>query len=81
MAQSIIFNLMGPSRGAFSCVYELAGFIVTNAIDVFDPHRVPEQYLFFDFFERSISAAVCPQHAVYVLITSNINIDLRTTRS
>ncbi|MBE3045107.1 hypothetical protein IMZ48_21645 [Candidatus Bathyarchaeota archaeon] len=45
-------------RGAVKTVHELAALITTCCVDVFDPHRAPEEYRFFDFFERSINRVV-----------------------
>ncbi|KAK2771101.1 ankyrin repeat and protein kinase domain-containing protein [Colletotrichum kahawae] len=43
--------------GNVGSVYDLAGLITTSCVDLFDPQRVNEDYLFFDFFERSIVRA------------------------
>ncbi|KAK7227047.1 hypothetical protein V2G26_015050 [Clonostachys chloroleuca] len=46
--------LFRNSRGPVGSVYGLAGLITTSCVDVFDPSKLPEDYLFFDFFEQSI---------------------------
>ncbi|VUC38053.1 unnamed protein product [Clonostachys rosea] len=52
--QRITKYLFRNSRGPVGSVYGLAGLITTSYVDVFDPSQLPEDYLFFDFFEQSI---------------------------
>ncbi|KAH7303198.1 hypothetical protein B0I35DRAFT_365304 [Stachybotrys elegans] len=57
VSQLIDRHLRKQGRGAIKSVYEFAGLITTCCIDVFDPHQVPDEYMFLDFFERSIGRA------------------------
>lgn len=41
-----------------SSVHDLANLITNSCLDVFDTYKVPSEFQFFDFFERSIRAAV-----------------------
>lgn len=52
-------HLLKTGRGAIENVYEFAGLITTCCLDVFDPQSVPDEFQFFDFFERSIGRVVC----------------------
>lgn len=56
--QRVARYLSKQGRGALGSVHELASLITTCCVDMFDPHQVPDEFLFFDFFERSISRVV-----------------------
>jgi len=58
VAQQVTRYLSKRGRGAITSVHDLASVVTTCCVDVFDPHQTPEDYLFFDFFERSIGRAV-----------------------
>jgi hypothetical protein len=45
-------------RGAVASVHDLASVVATCCVDVFDAHQASDDFLFFDFFERSIGRAV-----------------------
>ncbi|KAK4446784.1 hypothetical protein QBC34DRAFT_356004 [Podospora aff. communis PSN243] len=50
----LLAHLSSSRRAPVTSVFQLAHTITTFCIDTFDPHRVPEDYQFLDFFERSI---------------------------
>ena len=56
--QRVTRHLLKQGRGVLGSVHDLAGLITTCCVDVFDPHQVPEEFLFFDFFERSVGIVV-----------------------
>lgn len=58
IAQRVTKLLSRKGRPAVGSVHGLASIITTCYVDVFDPHQAPDDYLFFDFFERSIGKAV-----------------------
>ena len=57
--QRVTKDLFRQSRGSIGTVHDLAGLITTCCVDVFDPYQIPDNFLFFDFFERSIGRVVC----------------------
>ena len=59
--QRLLAHLDSSSRAPITSVFQLAHTITTFCVDTFDPHRVPEDYQFFDFFERSIGNVVSAQ--------------------
>ena len=54
----LVTKKLQKSGGAVKSVHELAGLITTCCVDLFDTHRAPEEYRFFDFFERAINSVV-----------------------
>lgn len=58
VAQQVTRYLSKQGRGAVTSVHDLASVVATCCVDVFDPHQTYDDYLFFDFFERSIGRAV-----------------------
>ena len=58
VSQLVTRYLSKQGRGAVSSAHDLASVITTCCVDVFDPRRTPDEFLFFEFFERSIGAAV-----------------------
>ncbi|KAK8004980.1 hypothetical protein PG990_011017 [Apiospora arundinis] len=54
----IIKHLNLPSRAPIKSAYELAILTANYCAAVFDPNQTPEQFQFFDFFERTITRAV-----------------------
>jgi hypothetical protein len=56
--QTILKNLQGSARAPITSVYDLAKLITSSCVDVFDQYRIPPDFQFFDFFERSIGAVV-----------------------
>lgn len=56
--QRVTRHLLKQGRGVLGSVHDLAGLITTCCVDVFDPHQIPDEFLFFDFFERSIGIVV-----------------------
>jgi hypothetical protein len=63
--QRVTRYLFRQSRGAIGSVHDLAGLITTCCVDVFDPYQIPDEFLFLDFFERSIGRVVCLQQAFF----------------
>ncbi|KAK1580569.1 uncharacterized protein LY79DRAFT_520336 [Colletotrichum navitas] len=55
--QLVTQHLSRPGRSAVGSVHDLASLITTCCVELLDPHRVDEDFLFFDFFERSIGQA------------------------
>ncbi|OHE99308.1 ankyrin repeat and protein kinase domain-containing protein [Colletotrichum orchidophilum] len=55
--QLVTQHLSRPGRSAIGSVHDLASLITTCCVELLDPHRVDEDFLFFDFFERSIGQA------------------------
>ncbi|KAK2804519.1 hypothetical protein FQN50_006594 [Emmonsiellopsis sp. PD_5] len=65
--QMILGHLRVKTRDPFTSVYDLARVIADSCVGLFDPYHVPEEYQFFDFFERSIGVVIdqetrCFQH-------------------
>jgi hypothetical protein len=58
VCQLVTGYLSKQGRDAVSSAHDLASIITTCCVDVFDPRRTPDEFLFFEFFERSIGAAV-----------------------
>jgi hypothetical protein len=56
--QTILKHLQGSARAPITSVYGLAKLITSSCADVFDPYKIPPDFQFFDFFERSIGAVV-----------------------
>lgn len=56
--QRLLAHLGLSRRAPVTSVFQLAHTITTFCIDTFDPHLVPEDYQFLDFFERSIGNVV-----------------------
>ena len=56
--QAILKNLQGSARAPITSVYGLAKLITSSCTDVFDQYKIPPDFQFFDFFERSIGAVV-----------------------
>ncbi|KAK7974381.1 hypothetical protein PG989_016229 [Apiospora arundinis] len=55
--RKIIKHLNLPNRAPIKSAYELAILAANYCTAVFDPNQTPEQFQFFDFFERSITRA------------------------
>jgi len=56
--QMILKHLQGEARAPIISVYDLANFITDTCINLFDPYQAPDEFQFFDFFERSIGDVV-----------------------
>ncbi|KAK2798189.1 hypothetical protein FQN51_007875 [Onygenales sp. PD_10] len=56
--QMILGHLRLKTRDPFTSVYDLARLIVDSCVGLFDPYHAPDEYQFFDFFERSIGAVI-----------------------
>jgi hypothetical protein len=56
--QSILKYLQGSARPPVTSVYDIATIIADTCVNVFDQYQVPDDYQFFDFFERSIGIVV-----------------------
>ena len=56
--QTILKHLQGTARAPVTSAYEMAKLITNTCTDVFDQYRIPPEYQFFDFFERSIGNLV-----------------------
>ena len=57
--QTILKTLQGSARAPVTSVYDLANIIRNSCVDAFDQYKIPPDFQFFDFFERSIGAVVC----------------------
>ncbi|KAK1982989.1 hypothetical protein LZ30DRAFT_589420 [Colletotrichum cereale] len=55
--QLVMQHLSRPGRSVIGSAHDLASLITTCCVELLDPHRVDEDFLFFDFFERSIGQA------------------------
>ncbi|KAK2029637.1 hypothetical protein LX32DRAFT_718243 [Colletotrichum zoysiae] len=55
--QLVAQHLSRPGRSPVGSVHDLASLITTCCVELLDPRRVDEDFLFFDFFERSIGQA------------------------
>ena len=49
-------------KGTITTVYDMASLVTTCCIDIFDQNHVPEDFQFFEYFERSISIVVRLTH-------------------
>jgi hypothetical protein len=56
--QMILKHLQTSARVPVTTAYDLAGLIAQSCANVFDQHQVPDEFQFFDFFERSIGMVV-----------------------
>jgi hypothetical protein len=56
--QMILKHLQGEARAPITSVYELAKIITDSCVNLFDPYQAPDEFQFFDFFERSIGDVV-----------------------
>lgn len=68
--QMVLKYLKQPLRAPITSTYNLASLIADSCANVFDPFRIPDEFQFLDFFERSISAVVsykkkCPSFKIY----------------
>lgn len=54
----VLKHLRQPFRAPVTSAYDLATLITDSCVSVFDPLRVPDEFQFLDFFERSICAVV-----------------------
>ncbi|OJD16063.1 hypothetical protein AJ78_03736 [Emergomyces pasteurianus Ep9510] len=56
--QMILSHIGLKTRDPLTSAHDLAHLITSFCIDLFDKYRVPDEYQFFDFFERSIGAVI-----------------------
>ena len=56
--QTILKNLQGSTRAPVTSVYDLAKLVTNSCVEAFDQYKIPPDFQFFDFFERSIGAVV-----------------------
>ncbi|KAK2760347.1 hypothetical protein FQN54_002416 [Arachnomyces sp. PD_36] len=56
--QMILKYLQGSARPPVTSAYDMATIITDTCVNVFDQYQVPDEYQFFDFFERSIGAVI-----------------------
>jgi hypothetical protein len=56
--QKILKSLRDSGRNPITSVYDLASLITTCCVNVFDQHQIPEEFQFFEFFDRSIEIVV-----------------------
>lgn len=56
--QLILKHLQGSARKPITTVSELAILITDSCVGLFDQYQIPDEFQFFDFFERSIGAVV-----------------------
>lgn len=56
--QTILNYLTLSSRSPVTSVYDLATLITNSCANVFDQHRIPDEFQFLDFFEHSIGVVV-----------------------
>jgi hypothetical protein len=61
-------HLYKSNRGAIRSVHDLGAIIASCCVDIFDSRQAPEDYQFFDFFERSINKAVSGHISISVHI-------------
>ncbi|TPX21918.1 hypothetical protein DIZ76_015883 [Coccidioides immitis] len=56
--QMILKHLQSRARDPITSVYALATLIADTCMELFDEYRVPDEFQFFDFFERSIGDVI-----------------------
>ncbi|EEH19036.2 hypothetical protein PABG_01355 [Paracoccidioides brasiliensis Pb03] len=56
--QMILSHIGLKARDPLTTAHDLAHLITEFCIGLFDQYRVPDEYQFFDFFERSIGAVI-----------------------
>jgi len=56
--QIIMKHLQGSARAPITSVYDLANLITDSCVNLFAQDQAPEEFQFFEFFERSISSVV-----------------------
>jgi hypothetical protein len=56
--QKIVKSLRDSGRNPITSVHHLANLITTCCVNVFDQHQIPEEFQFFEFFDRSIGIVV-----------------------
>ncbi|KAI9640932.1 hypothetical protein NHQ30_010773 [Ciborinia camelliae] len=56
--QKALKYLQGTTRRPITSAYDVARLVVDSCINLFDQYQVPDEFQFFDFFERSIGAVV-----------------------
>lgn len=56
--QMILSHIGLKTRDPLTSAHDLAHLITSFCVGLFDQYRVPDEYQFFDFFERSIGAVV-----------------------
>ncbi|PGH34399.1 hypothetical protein GX50_02766 [[Emmonsia] crescens] len=56
--QMILSHIGLKTRDPLTSAHDLAHLITSFCVGLFDQYRVPDEYQFFDFFERSIGAVI-----------------------
>jgi hypothetical protein len=56
--QKVLKHLQSPMRPPITSIYDVASLVVHSCINVFDQYQVPDEFRFFEFFERSIGVVV-----------------------
>jgi hypothetical protein len=56
--QKVLKHLQSRMRPPITSIYDVASLVVHSCINVFDQYQVPDEFQFFDFFERSIGVVV-----------------------
>ncbi|KAE9366832.1 hypothetical protein N431DRAFT_384803 [Stipitochalara longipes BDJ] len=71
--QTILKHLQGTTRAPITSAYELAKLITNSCTDVFDQYRIPPEYQFFDFFERSIGNLIDQETRCFKLFMKSLD--------
>ncbi|KAG9248494.1 hypothetical protein BJ878DRAFT_27946 [Calycina marina] len=56
--QMVLKHLQGSARAPIASVKDLQNLIIDSVVNVFDQYQVPDEFQFFEFFERSIGAVI-----------------------
>ncbi|EPE31754.1 hypothetical protein GLAREA_12510 [Glarea lozoyensis ATCC 20868] len=70
--QIILKHLQRSARKPVTTAYDLAGIIAQSCANVFDQHQVPNEFQFFDFFERSIGTVIEGEVQCFHSFTTNL---------
>ncbi|KAF7934808.1 uncharacterized protein EAE98_002853 [Botrytis deweyae] len=64
--QMILRHLQKSSRPSIESAYQLAKLITDMCANVFNPHEIPDEFQFFEFFERSIGSLIDKEAKCYL---------------
>ncbi|PQE25595.1 ankyrin repeat protein [Rutstroemia sp. NJR-2017a BBW] len=56
--QKVLKHLQSRMRPPITSIYDVASLVVHSCVNVFDQYQVPDEFQFFDFFERSIGVVI-----------------------
>nr|KMM70937.1 ankyrin repeat and SOCS box protein 10 [Coccidioides posadasii RMSCC 3488] len=71
--QTILKHLQSRARDPITSVYALATLIADTCIELFDEYRVPDEFQFFDFFERSIGDVIDQETQCFQSFAKSLN--------